>query len=92
MQTLAQGVASRKRREVMVGRNRVKVVDVHAHVRVPETWELVKDRIGREGGSQDVREANPDNLGNLHNDVEKRLADLDEMGIDVQAVSINPFW
>ena len=27
-----------------------------------------------------------------HNDVEKRLADLDEMGIDVQAVSVNPFW
>jgi aminocarboxymuconate-semialdehyde decarboxylase len=28
----------------------------------------------------------------MHNDVEKRLADLDEMGIDVQAVSVNPFW
>ena len=28
----------------------------------------------------------------MHNDVEKHLADLDEMGIDVQAVSINPFW
>ena len=36
-------------------------------------------------------QANPDNLGNILN-VNKRLADFDEMGIDVQAVSINPFW
>jgi aminocarboxymuconate-semialdehyde decarboxylase len=69
----------------------VVVVDVHSHVRVPEVWELVKDRIGREGRTGDMQQANPNNLGNIHN-VDKRLADLDEMGIDVQAVSINPFW
>src|SRR4029077_15976530 len=37
------------------------------------------------------QQANPDSLGNILN-VNKRLVDLDEMGIDVQAVSINPFW
>jgi aminocarboxymuconate-semialdehyde decarboxylase len=58
---------------------------------VPEVWDLVKDRIGREGGLGDKQQANPEGLGNINN-VEKRLADLDEMGIDVQAVSINPFW
>jgi aminocarboxymuconate-semialdehyde decarboxylase len=91
-QSAAQPVANRKRREVVIGGQRAKVVDVHAHVRVPEAWDLVKDRIGREGRAGDVQLGNPDSPANIHNDVEKRLADLDEMGIDVQAVSINPFW
>src|ERR1700674_3782200 len=90
-QPAARPGTSRKRREVAIGGHRVVVVDVHSHVRVPEVWELVKDRIGREGRTGDMQQANPDNLGNIHN-VDKRLADLDEMGIDVQAVSINPFW
>ena len=93
---LAQSVApsgvNRKRREVAVNGRRVKVVDIHAHVRVPEAWDLVKDRIVREGRAGDVQLANPEGPANIHNDVEKRLADLDEMGIDVQAVSVNPFW
>jgi predicted TIM-barrel fold metal-dependent hydrolase len=91
-QSAAQPGASRKRREVTLGGRRVAVIDVHAHVRVPEAWELVKDRIAREGRPGDMGQATPDNAGNIHNDVDKRLADLDEMGIDVQAVSINPFW
>jgi aminocarboxymuconate-semialdehyde decarboxylase len=91
-QSAAQTAAGRKRRELIVGGQRVKVVDIHAHVRVPEAWDLVKDRIAREGRPGDVQLANPDSPANIHNDVEKRLADLDEMGIDVQAVSVNPFW
>jgi aminocarboxymuconate-semialdehyde decarboxylase len=83
---------SRKRREVSVANRRVKVIDVHAHVRVPEAWDLVKDRIGREGRTGDAAQATPNNAGNIHMDVEKRLADMDEMGVDMQVVSINPFW
>jgi aminocarboxymuconate-semialdehyde decarboxylase len=90
-QSAAQPAAGSKRREVAINGHRVVVVDVHSHVRVPEAWELVKDRIGREGRPGDTQQANPDSLGNILN-VNKRLADLDEMGIDVQAVSINPFW
>ena len=89
-QSAAQA-ASSKRAPVMINGRRVPVIDVHSHVRVPEAWELVKDRIGREGRYGDMAQANPDNIGNIRN-VEKRLADLDAMGIDVQAVSINPFW
>jgi aminocarboxymuconate-semialdehyde decarboxylase len=91
-QAAAASPANRKRREVIVGGRRTAVVDIHAHARVPEAWDLVKDRIGREGRAGDVTQANPDNPANIHNDVEKHLADLDEMGIDVQALSINPFW
>ncbi len=92
LQSAARPVANRKPREVIVGGRRAAVVDVHAHVRVPEAWDLVKDRIGREGRAGDMTLANPDNPANIRNDVEKHLADLDEMGIDVQALSINPFW
>ena len=88
----AQAAAKRKPREVVVGGQRVKVVDIHAHVRVPEAWDLVKDRIGREGRAGDMAQAKPEGPSNIHNDVEAHLADLDEMGIDVQALSINPFW
>ena len=48
-QSGAQSTANRKRREVVVGGQRAKVVDIHAHVRVPEAWDLVKDRIRSEG-------------------------------------------
>jgi predicted TIM-barrel fold metal-dependent hydrolase len=80
-----------KRAPVMINGQRVPIIDVHSHVRVPEAWDLVKDRIARDGHYGDMAQANPDNLGNIRN-VEKRLADLDVMGIDVQAVSVNPWW
>ncbi|HET6142404.1 MAG TPA: amidohydrolase family protein [Candidatus Acidoferrales bacterium] len=86
-----QGAADRGRR-VEIGGKRTPVVDMHAHVRVPEAWDLLKDRIVSEGRAGDAQLGNPDNSANIHSDVQKHLADLDEMGIDVQALSINPFW
>jgi aminocarboxymuconate-semialdehyde decarboxylase len=86
-----QAAGSRKRR-VVIGGKQTAVVDIHAHVRVPGAWDLVKDRIGREGRAGDVQLGNPDSPANIHNDMQRHLADLDEMGIDVQALSINPFW
>jgi aminocarboxymuconate-semialdehyde decarboxylase len=92
MQSSAAPIADRKRREVLVAGRRAKVIDVHAHVRVPEAWDLVKDRIAREGRAGDVQQASPEGPANIHNDPGKRLADMDEMGIDTQVVSVNPFW
>jgi aminocarboxymuconate-semialdehyde decarboxylase len=91
-QSAAPPASNRNRRDVVIGGKPVKVIDIHAHVRVPEVWDMVKDRIGREGRPGDVGLAKPDGPANIRNDVEKRIADLDEMGIDVQAVSVNPFW
>jgi len=90
-QGAARPPAGSKHAPVIINGRRVVAVDVHSHVRVPEAWELVKDRIGRDGHYGDAAQANPDNLGNIRN-VDKRLADLDVMGIDVQAVSVNPWW
>jgi aminocarboxymuconate-semialdehyde decarboxylase len=90
-QSAGQRPSGAKHAPVTINGQRVVVLDVHSHVRVPEAWDLVKDRIGRDGHYGDAAQANPDNLGNIR-DVEKRLADLDTMGIDVQAVSVNPWW
>ena len=78
--------AAPKRREVMVGQRRVKTVDVHAHVTVPEVTDLIK------GTPLERRAVNP--LGNYDASVmgATRLQKMDEEGIDIQALSINSFW
>ncbi len=81
-----QSAQDGKRREVMVGKRRVKTVDVHAHVSVPEATELLKGtplerRTGNLPGNFDAS-----GLGAA------RLKRMDEEGIDVQALSINSFW
>lgn len=77
------------RRQVTVGGQRVKTIDIHSHCLVPEAWDLLKDydwgaavRAGLDGplGRQQL-------IGHP-----ERLRLMDEHGIDVQAVSINAFW
>src|SRR5690242_471079 len=58
-----QTASGGKRAPVMINGRRVSVIDVHSHVRVPEAWDLVKERIGHEGHYGDMAQANPDNLG-----------------------------
>ena len=71
------------RRVVKVGGKRVKVVDVHAHAAVPEGLELAGLKLG-EGSLR------PD-LG-MPATADQRIAAMDAQGIDVEALSINPFW
>jgi len=69
-----------KRREVVLGGRRIRVVDVHAHCSIPEAAEVLKGtKLG--GGGQG---------GNLGDPA--RLEYMDREGIDVQALSINAFW
>ena len=70
-----------RRRRVVVGGRRVKTIDVHAHCIVPEAQALLgmpvrDDRFGR--GIDEVGA--------------QRLQVMDEQGIDVEALSINPIW
>lgn len=65
-----------KRREVVVAGRRVKTVDVHAHCVIPEAMALMGMKIA------------PQTLVV----VQDRLRIMDEQGIDVEALSINPFW
>jgi aminocarboxymuconate-semialdehyde decarboxylase len=66
------------RREVVVNGTRVKTVDVHAHCAVPEALAV----LGRTCEKAEL----------LMTDISARIAAMDEQGLDVSALSINPYW
>jgi len=69
------------RREVVVGGRRVKTIDVHAHCLVPAASKLL---------GQDAYKHHTGGI--VMEDATTRLHDMDAQGIDVEALSINPFW
>src|SRR5436309_6819884 len=79
---LARGAAAQtpgqaRRREVVVAGKRVTTVDIHAHCHIPEALQLA---------GQQVRFP-------LLVVGEQRIKAMDEQGIDIEALSINPnFW
>ena len=74
----SDATSTRRRREVVVNGTRVKTVDVHAHCAVPEAMALVGRKVEAEGL--------------LQSKMADRLRAMDEQGIDVEALSINPYW
>ena len=66
------------RREVVVAGKRVKTVDIHAHCIVPKAAAVVKHPL--------------EAPGLLMDDTSVRIAAMDAQGIDVEALSINPYW
>jgi aminocarboxymuconate-semialdehyde decarboxylase len=64
------------RRQVVLGGRRVKTVDIHAHCAVPAAMALMGLSI-----SPAVLRIGPE-----------RLPEMDAQGIDIEALSINPFW
>jgi len=84
----SQAGAGAKHKPAMVGKRRVKTVDVHCHVSVPEATDLLKGtKIERRLGAG-LALGGYDDAGLTP----ARIQQMDEMGIDVQAVSINSFW
>ena len=67
-----------RRREVVVNGKRVKTVDVHAHCIVPDAAKVINHPL--------------EAPALLWSDVGTRLAHMDKTGVDVEALSINPFW
>jgi aminocarboxymuconate-semialdehyde decarboxylase len=82
--TFSLQAAPSKRREVLVGRRRVKVVDVHGHFVAPEELELVK-------GTNLERNISNNLNGQLVLGA-GRLQVLDQLGIDVQVLSHQGGW
>jgi aminocarboxymuconate-semialdehyde decarboxylase len=76
--------AQTRRREVVVSGKRVKTVDVHAHCAVPEAMALM--------GLKVTGQPNLPNVLVMATNVAERLRAMDEQGIDVEALSINPYW
>jgi len=69
-----------RRREVKVGGRRVKTIDVHAHCVIPEALALLGKRLDDQRGP---------GIGEVG---ERRIREMDEQGIDMEALSINPQW
>ncbi len=67
-----------KRREVVVNGKRIKTVDIHAHCCVPKAMAVIGQPL--------------EAPGLLMDDTSTRIAAMDAQGIDVEALSINPFW
>src|SRR5258707_4199568 len=72
----AQAGGTVPRREVLVSGRRVKTVDVHAHCAVPEAMALMGLKV----------EPRTLIMG------QDRIRAMDEQGIDVEALSVNPYW
>ena len=70
--------AHSKRWEVVVAGKRVKTVDVHAHCIVPDAARVINHPL--------------EAPGLLWSNVGERLAEMDRSGVDVEALSINPYW
>ena len=69
-----------RRREVVVKGRRVKTIDVHAHCVIPAAMKIV----GQDAWQHHQK--------GIVLDADTRLRDMDEQGIDMEALSINPFW
>jgi aminocarboxymuconate-semialdehyde decarboxylase len=72
-----------KRREVVVKGRRVKTIDVHAHCLIPASSKLL---------GEDAYKHHTGGIVIEGQDATKRLRDMDAQGIDMEALSINPFW
>ncbi len=79
-ESAAQSGSAAQRRQVVVGGRRVKTVDVHAHCAVPEAMALMK------------RDVSPQALLMVQDPLQERVRQMDAQGIDVEALSINPYW
>jgi aminocarboxymuconate-semialdehyde decarboxylase len=67
-----------RRREVVVNGKRVKTVDIHAHCIVPEAAAVINHPL--------------EAPGLLWSNLADRIAEMDAEGVDVEALSINPYW
>ena len=72
--------ATSRRRDVVVNGKRIKTIDIHAHCIVPQAAAVIDHPLEAPGLM--MRDAA----------LATRLAALDAQGIDVEALSINPFW
>ena len=82
----AQGQPTRKTLPVSVNGKRVKVIDVHSHCHFHEAGAL----LGADAPKIQIPPVN--GAANAFIEVEKRLAAMDSQAIDMEVLSINPFW
>lgn len=78
---IARSLAQTARREVHIGSRRATTVDIHAHCVFPEVADILQETDFADVGFAPWQALGPD-----------RLEDMNERGIDYQALSINRYW
>ncbi len=73
------------RRPVMIGGRRVKTIDVHAHCLFHDAVNLMGDDAARV-------QAPANGAQNQYIVIAERLKQMDVMAVDMEVLSINPFW
>src|SRR6186997_2989506 len=69
------------RRQVMIGRRHIRVIDIHAHCVIPVEHLLTGTKLAGSGGGAGGTILGPD-----------RVQTMDRQGVDIQALSINFYW
>src|SRR4051794_27349155 len=83
---LARGQGTPERRPVTVAGKRIKTIDVHAHCLFHEATDLM----GEAGAKALVPPIN--NAPEAYLVIEQRLKGMDSQAVDMEVLSINPFW
>jgi predicted TIM-barrel fold metal-dependent hydrolase len=83
----------RQKLPVMVDGKRVKTIDVHAHCQFREAGALLASAAAAQGPALlvDGRPAT-DVAAAAYIEIDKRLAAMDAQAVDMEVLSINPFW
>jgi aminocarboxymuconate-semialdehyde decarboxylase len=75
------------RRQIVVGGQRVRTIDMHAHVFINDAWPLVKDFPQTDKAMANLG-ASPMAIDNATMD--RRFREMDRIGIDVHVISVHP--
>jgi len=76
---------------VMIGGKRVKTIDVHAHCQFPEAGALLGAAGAQASTIVDGR-SRSEVAAAAFIEIDKRLAAMDAQAVDMEVLSINPFW
>ena len=83
------GSFAQARGSVMIAGQRARVVDVHAHCYIQSALDLMGDEA--RSVLPPVRGV-PEHFLQVEAQLSERVAAMDRMGVDLQVLSINPFW
>ena len=81
----------RQRLPVMIGGKRIKTIDVHAHCQFPEAGALLSASAAASKSLVDGR-SRSEVAAAAFIEIDKRLAAMDAQAVDMEVLSINPFW
>src|SRR6202012_4964616 len=82
---------ARQKLPVTVGGRRIKTIDVHAHCQFPDAVALFGATAASPSSIPDGR-SRSDVAAAAYVEIDKRLASMDAQAVDLEVLSINPFW